>query len=200
MEVTALERDPAAATLLLHCRLTPRPVACPDCGQPTTRVHQYHRRRIRDLPWAGHRTWLVLTRRRLHCRMCGRIFSEPSAAVAPRATTTRRYAAVLVAACRDTSLAAVARREEVGYKLVEGLYYATAAAQYPVGPPTRPIRVLGLDEIAVRKGRGDFKLVVVNIETGAVLDQLATRDKATVAVYFAACGSAPDLMKSPLTS
>jgi transposase len=185
IEVTALERDPGAQTLLLHCRLAPGPVACPQCGQPTTRVHQWHRRRIRDLPWAGHRTWLLLTRRRLHCRVCGTIFFEPLAAVAPRATTTRRYAAHLIAACRDTSLAAVARREGVGYKLIEGLYYAAAAAQHPAGPPATPVRILGLDEIAARKGRGDFKLVIVNGETGAVVDQLAARDKATVRAYFA---------------
>jgi transposase len=107
-----------------------------------------------------------------------------------RATTTQRYGAYLVAACRDTSIAAVARREGVGYKLVAGLYYTAAAAQHPVGPPP-PVRILGLDEIAVRKGRGDFKLVVVNGETGAVVDQLAARDKATVRTYFA--GWPPEL-------
>ena len=41
--------------------------------------------------------------------------------------------------CRATSLAAVARREAVGYKLVEGLYYAAATARYPGGPPAEPI-------------------------------------------------------------
>ena len=183
--MTAIERDAHTQTLLLHCRLAPGPVACPICAQPTTSVHQYHRRRIRDLAWAGHPTWLLLTRRRLHCRPCGTVFLEPTATVAPRATTTRRYAAALVAACRDTSIAAVARREGVGYKLVEGLYYATAAARHPVGPPATPVRVLGLEEIAVRKGWGDFKLVVVNGETGMVLEQLPARDKATVRAYFA---------------
>jgi transposase len=185
VEVTALERDPPTQTLLLHCRFVPRPVACPTCAQPTLRVHQYHRRRIRDLAWAGQATWLWLTRRRLHCHGCGAIFLEPCAAVAPRAPPTRRYAAYLVAACRDTSLAAVARREAVGYKLVEGLYYAAATASHPGGPPPTPVRALGVDEIAARKGRGDFKLVIVNLDTGAVLDQLPARDKQTVRRYFA---------------
>ena len=185
LEVTGVLHDPAAATLTLHARVAAPAVACPACGQPTAHVHQYHRRPVRDLPWAGHRTVLLLTRRRLHCPACGQVFLEPCAAVAPRATTTQRYAAHLVAACRDTSVAAVARREGVGYKLVEGLYYAAAAAAYPSGPPAHAVRVLGLDEIAARKGRGDFKLVVVNGDTGAVLDQLPARDKATVAAYFA---------------
>lgn len=186
VEVTGVEHDPTAGTLTLHGRVCSGVVACPTCGAQTLTLHQYHRRPVRDLPWAGHRTVLLLTRRRWRCAACAQVFLEPCAAVAPRATTTRRFAAALVAACRDTSLAAVARQHAVGYKLVEGLYYATAATHHPVGPPRGAVRVLGLDEIAMRKGRGDFKLVVVNGETGAVLDQLPARDKATVAAYFAA--------------
>jgi transposase len=45
--------------------------------------------------------------------------------------------------------------------------------------------VLGVDEIAARKGRGDFKLVLVNGETGAVIEQLPARDKATMRAYLA---------------
>ncbi|MET8355156.1 transposase family protein [Micromonospora sp. NPDC005206] len=30
--------------------------ACPQCGQPTRRVHAFHQRRLADLPiwWPGH--------------------------------------------------------------------------------------------------------------------------------------------------
>jgi hypothetical protein len=132
------------------------PVACLHCGQPTAAVQQYHRRSVRDLAWAGQATTVRVTRRRLRCSACALVFLEPCAAVAPRATTTRRYAAYLVALCRDTSIAAVARREAVGYKLVEGLYYAAAAACHPGGPPRAPVRALDVDEIAARKGRGDL--------------------------------------------
>lgn len=180
-----MERTLEPRTLYIHCRLAAAPVGCPRCGQPAQAVHQYHRRVVRDLAWAGQPTYLVLTRRRWRCACCHTVFTEPCSVVAPRATTTRRYAAYLVELCRDTSLAAVARREAVGYKLVEGLYYAAATARHPGGPPPGPVRVLGIDEIAARKGRGDFKLVVVNLETGAVLEQLPARDKETVRAYFA---------------
>ena len=185
MDVTALERTADPPPLTLYCRVRPQPVACPRCGACATAVHQYHRRLIRDHAWAGTPTYLRLTRRRLRCGAGARVFLEPCAAVAPWATITRRYAAYLVDCCRDTSLAAVARREAVGYKLVEGLYYAAATARYPGGPPAVPVTALGVDEIAARKGRGDFKLVVVNLVTGAVIEQLAARDKATVRAYFA---------------
>jgi transposase len=138
VEVTALERTADPLRLTLHCRLRPQPIACPRCGAPTTALHQYHRRTIRDRAWAGTPTYLRLTRRRLRCGACATVFLEPCAGIAPRATTTRRYAAYLVELCRDTSLAAVARREAVGYKLVEGLYYAAATARYPGGSPAAP--------------------------------------------------------------
>ena len=186
VEVTALERAADPPQLTLHCRVRPHPVACSRCGAPTTAAHQYHRRLIRDYAWAGTPTYLRLTRRRLRCGACAHVFLEPCAAVARWATTTRRYAAYLVDCCRATSLAAVARREAVGYKLVEGLYYAVAAARYPSGPPAEPVTALGIDEIAARKGHGDFKLVVVNLATGAVIEQLPARDKETMRAYFAA--------------
>jgi transposase len=37
------------STLLIRARTQTTVVACPQCGQPTERVHAYHRRRLADV-------------------------------------------------------------------------------------------------------------------------------------------------------
>jgi transposase len=86
---------------------------------------------------------------------------------------------------RTATLAQVARAERHGYKAVEGIVYRQATAAHPPGPPARRITRLGLDEIAARKGHGHYKLVLVDLDTHQVVEQLADRDKATLRAYFA---------------
>ena len=42
-------------------------VVCPQCGQPSQRVHAYHRRRLTDLPVGGRGVVVELRVRRLVC-------------------------------------------------------------------------------------------------------------------------------------
>ncbi|MGC5022700.1 transposase family protein [Micromonospora sp. DT47] len=42
-------------------------VACPQCSQPTERVHAYHQRRLADLPVGGRAVIIDLQVRRLRC-------------------------------------------------------------------------------------------------------------------------------------
>jgi transposase len=165
---------------------SPAPTACcPRCGQASAQVHQYHTRLVRDLAWADLRCVLHLVRRRFKCAACRRPFTEPLTALAPHARTTRRYAAHLLAAVRTATVAAVARAEQHGYKAVEGSVYRQAAAAHPPGPPRQRITRLGIDEIAARKGHGHYKLVLVDLDTQQVFEQLPDRDKASVRAYFA---------------
>jgi transposase len=76
-------------------------VACPLCGQATTRVHSRYRRRLADLPWHGLRVRLELSVRRFFCNMPGchrRVFAERLSITAEAyARRTCRAAAALQA-------------------------------------------------------------------------------------------------------
>src|SRR5690349_955876 len=113
--------------MLVSVQPTTQTAACPRCGQLSAQVHQYHTRLVRDLPWVGLRCVLQLVRRRFKCAACARPFTEPLAALAPRARTTARYAAHLLAAVRTTTIAQVARAERHGYKAIEGIVYRQSA-------------------------------------------------------------------------
>src|SRR5690349_8337650 len=65
--------------LIVTARARRRVVACPHCGQASTRVHSRYHRTLADLPWHGLRVRLTLEVRRFFCDMPGcprRIFTE----------------------------------------------------------------------------------------------------------------------------
>jgi transposase len=170
--------------MLVYVHAAAPSAACPRCGQLSIQPHQYHVRLVRDLAWTDLRCVLYLLRRRFKCGPCARPFTEPLAALAPHARTTRRYAAHLLAAVRVSTVAAVARTERHGYKAIEGSVYRQAILAHPPGPPASRIARLGIDEIAARKGHGHYKCVLVDLDAGCTFEQLADRDKATLRAYF----------------
>ena len=60
----------------------------------------------------------------LHLRALPRPFAESLKAIRPHDRCTRRYEQRLFEQCRDTTIQAVRRQERLGYKMVEGFYYA----------------------------------------------------------------------------
>jgi transposase len=55
------------------------PVACPVCGQNTSRLHSHYGRTMADLPWGGRRVRLFLNVRKFRCpqkRCPRRVFTE----------------------------------------------------------------------------------------------------------------------------
>ena len=184
LTVNALELQPHLHLLYLHCTPTSAVAVCPRCHTSSGQIHQAHRRTIRDLPWGPWTCYLHLTRRRFWCAGCARPFTEALTALAPWARTTRRFAASVVAAVPTTTIQAVATTLALGYKAVEGLFYRTALARHPSGPPAQPVRRLGIDEIAARKGHGHFHLVLVDVDAGRVIEQLPDRNAATLRTYL----------------
>lgn len=185
LRVTRLERAGWLQRIYRHCTVTTETAACPTCQCVSTVIYQYHRRTVRDRPWAGWAAYLQITIRRFRCTPCRRPFTEAVAAVAPYAYTTRRFAADLVANVRASSVAAIARAQQHGYKAVAGICYRHAPAAHPAGPPAGLVRRLGLDEIATRKGHGHLQLVLTDLDAGRVIAQLADRRQETLRTYLA---------------
>jgi transposase len=80
----------------IDLRLAAATAVCPDCGQPSGRVHGRHRRRLADLPAAGRGVVLRLVVRRFRCATPAcrrRTFAEQAPALA--APRRRRSAPLL---------------------------------------------------------------------------------------------------------
>jgi len=184
VSVTLLERAAWQQRLYLHCQPPATTAGGPQWQCVSAQIHQYQRRTVRDLAWSGWPCYLQIARRRFWCAPCQRPFTEAFTAVAPCARTTRRWAAALVRAGPPATIAAGARAVGHGYKAVEGLFYRAAAQAHPVRPPAVQVQRLGVDEIAARKGRRHFKRVLVDLDRGCVIAQLADRRKETLRAYL----------------
>jgi transposase len=182
--VTGLEYHDVQESLHLFCQLSATSATCPTCQQPSDYVHQYTRRIVRDLPWAGKPCLLEFLARRFYCPECACPFREDLDWLPRCCRLTQRYRHAVFAACRQTNLRAVSQRERLGYRTVERLYYALAQEQTPWLPKT-PVRHLGIDEFALKKGHDQFAVALSDLEAGRIIAVLPDRKKETLLAYFA---------------
>lgn len=161
---------------------------CPDCRQPTDRVHSSYRRTLADLPWAATPIELRLTVRRFFCRTCTcarQTFTERLPTIAPfYARTTTRLTTTQAQTGLSLGGAAGSRHlERQGLPVSRPtLLRRVRSLALPEGPEPE---VVGIDDWAWRKGHR-YGTIVVDLERGCPIDLLEDRATETVAAWFQA--------------
>lgn len=184
LQIEAIYPSPGAITISLR---TCRPSTfCPDCTQPTERVHSWYQRTFTDLPWQGFAVHFRLHTRRWHCSnpACPRrIFTERlPAVVAPFARRTARLADVVDAI-------AFALGGEAGARVLATLGLSVSPdtllnrVRTTAAPAHPEPRVIGIDDWAWRKGNR-YGTILVDLERHRVLDLLPDRDVKTIVTWL----------------
>jgi transposase len=158
-----------------------RPI-CSGCQQRVTHVHSTYRRTVRDLNLGAHRVHLDLEQRRLRCERCQGARSESCDFVDPSARVTRRLANYIAELCRILPVSAVAEHLDLDWKLVKRCDQQALQREFP-GTDTRGLRLLAVDEIALKKGHR-YLTVVLDYLTGRVVWVGEGRRFETLSAFF----------------
>ena len=120
-------------------------------------------RRVRDLSCGDTRIFLELEVRRVDCRNCGKVKRERLEFLADNPFYTKRFAYFVGRRCRQASIADVAKELALDWHtVVLEMQYMEAQLAHAGTPGPR---VIGIDEIAIRKGHS-YRIVVSDLLRG----------------------------------
>jgi transposase len=186
----AVDRAEVSGSLVsIWVHATAGGAACPGCGSWCTAVRDRYVRRLRDAAAGGRRVLVWLAVRLLRCGnpQCpkGSFAEQPEGLAVPYARKTSllagQLAAVAAALCGRAGprLAPAVLAVEVSrHTLIRGLMSLP-------GPGAGLVRVLGIDDFSLRKGR-EYATLLVNMETGEPVDVLPDREAVTAEKWLRA--------------
>jgi transposase len=180
----ALEQDREQDIMHLYCQLTVEAAVCPCCKSLSVDVIEEQARGVRDLDWSGKRTFLHFAIRRFDCPGCGHRFTEELQAVAWRRHQTVRFEEAIYQRCLESSKSAVAKTCHLSYSTVDAIFKRYAQRQERRSQ-SGIVRILGMDEIAVKKRHQQYALILSDLERRCVLAVLPSREQSELDRWFA---------------
>ena len=135
---------------------------CPKCGTLSQSIHQNHWRIVQDLPWSGKTVLLRINRRQFRCKKCRKAFSENLNFVEKQRGYTKRLALDIVKQVLDSSIRSVAERNDLSEEEVESMLTLQASQINEID--LNLVKRIGIDEIALVKGQGNYLAIIVDLD------------------------------------
>lgn len=159
---------------------------CPHCHRACDTVHRrWESDPVRDLPLGPQPVELIVRTYQYTCPHCNRFFTPAVSALAPGAHATERFLEQAARLIRFSDIANAAAFLGVPEKTLEKWYYDYVQRQRQALPtPRGPIQQLGIDELKLTHGSGQFVAVIVDHTHERVLEVLKNRSKETVRDYL----------------
>jgi transposase len=149
---------------------------CPHCGNVGKKIHDTRMRRKRDIAIRTHQVEIILHKRRFHCAVCQRTFTETDAACGRRRRTTKQFRDHIAYQASRRAITHVAQEAKVGPRFVheslrdyiEERFAKDNRTLKETGPLPTP-RFLGIDEFARRRGHC-YDTILCDLEHRNVLE------------------------------
>jgi len=157
-------------------------VVCHVCGQPAGAIHQWDHRVLRDLNLGAARVRINCRFRTVFCPTCGGHRVEDLGFFQPPHRVTRRLARYIYELCKELPIQTVADHFGLNWKTVKQIDQTFLEEDFGQTDYTG-LRILAVDEIAVRKGHR-YLTVVLDFETGRVVWVGQDRKAETLKAFF----------------
>jgi transposase len=162
-----------------HRRFKP---VCHQCGHGAKTAHSWAQRKVRDLNIATAQVWLDCHYRKLFCPVCKAIRIEDLELFDPYIRVTRRLARYVYQLCQVMTVTDVSNHLNLDWKTVKAIDKKFLEKQYGQ-PDLSGLRILAVDEIAVRRGH-QYLTVVLDYLSGRVLFVGKDRKADTLIGFF----------------
>jgi transposase len=161
---------------------------CQHCGRKITKSNGHGRWiELRHLAIFGHRVYIRLRPKRYECPHCdGQTTTQTLDWYETKSPHTKAYDLHLMLQLVNSTVEDVSRKEDVGYDAVEGAIGRCVHATVNWAEFDE-LRIIGIDEIALTKGRGNFIAIITTQQSDghvAVLAVLPDRKKETVRQFL----------------
>ena len=187
-EIRVLQTEFKAREIIITVESTRPWAICSQCGQKTFEFHSYGDPiRLRHLPILEQRVFIELRPKRYRCPTCD---DHPTTTqrcdwYEQRSPHTKAFDQSLLRQLINSTVSDVARKQDVSYDVVLGAINRGVARAVNWGDFTA-LQVIGMDEIALRKGHRDY-VVIVTLRLDddiALLGVLPDRRKETVVAFL----------------
>ncbi len=165
---------------------------CRQCGREISKFHSHDRAiSLRHLPILGHKVYIKLRPKRYECPYCSskehrKISTQQLSWYRTRSPHTKVYEEQVLLGLINSTTQDVAYKEGLGYEAVVGIIKRHIAIRVDWSSFER-LEVLGLDEIALKKGHNNYVVIVTaRLKEGQVkvLAVLPNRKKKTVKAFL----------------
>jgi transposase len=162
---------------------------CRQCGREITDLHGVDEAiTLRHLPILGRPVYLRLRPKRYRCPYCagGLTTTQQLSWYSAKSPHTKAYEKYILLQLVHATIEDVSIKEGLGAKAIEGLVERWISREVRWGEVKR-VKILGLDEIALKKGHRDFVVIVTGKATSdevKVLAVLPDRKKQTVKKFL----------------
>ncbi|MEH2380853.1 MAG: ISL3 family transposase [Nostoc sp.] len=156
--------------LIIEIEKMAKSCTCRKCGYQTSSIHQNHWRIVQDLPISDRQVQLKINRRQFRCKKCQKIFSEELDFIEKNRGYTKRLAADIIKQVLDSNIRSVALRNDLTDEEIESMLNAQAILIESID--FARVKRIGIDEIALVKGQGNYLAIIVDLDTNKPIEIL----------------------------
>ena len=172
--------------IVLSLEKVHKQATCIYCGSVTRKLHQNNELTVRDLPWGEEDVYLKINRRHMRCEKCKKKFTEELKDIKKKRIYTERLKKKIVSEVLNGDINNLAERNGVSEQEIETMLKDIDQELEKKKPEN--LRRLGIDEIAVVKGQGNYYVVLVDWDKGVIIGLIEKRTEEEVSKYLKAWG------------